>query len=89
MAECLFTNKVAVGSNPVTVTYTPDMAMLRARRSLTFRQTIECRFTLKLVRDMVITYGMYSLLGIIFVSVENMLTSTSRCGMGLESNTSF
>ena len=42
MAECLFTNKVVVGSNPVTVTYTPDMAMLRARRSLTFRQTIEC-----------------------------------------------
>ena len=89
MAECLFTNKVVVGSNPVTVTYTPDMAMLRARRSLTFRQTIECRFTLKLVRDMVITYGMYSLLGIIFVSVENMLISTSRYGVGLESNTSF
>ena len=28
----------------------------RARSSLTFRQTIECRFTLKLVRDMIITY---------------------------------
>ena len=28
----------------------------RARGSLTFRQTIECRFTLKLVRDMIITY---------------------------------
>ena len=31
--------------------------MLRARSSLTFRQTIECRFTLKLVRDMIITYS--------------------------------
>ena len=29
--------------------------LLRARNSLTFRQTIECGFTLKLVRDMVIT----------------------------------
>ena len=31
--------------------------LLRARSSLTFRQTIECRFTLKLVRDMIITYS--------------------------------
>ena len=31
--------------------------LLRARRSLTFRQTIECGFTLKLVRDMIITYS--------------------------------
>ena len=30
--------------------------LLRARRSLTFRQTIEFGFTLKLVRDMIITY---------------------------------
>ena len=31
--------------------------LLQARSSLTFRQTIECRFTLKLVRDMIITYS--------------------------------
>ena len=30
--------------------------LLRARSSLTFRQTIECGFTLKLVCDMIITY---------------------------------
>ena len=30
--------------------------LLWARSSLTFRQTIECGFTLKLVRDMIITY---------------------------------
>ena len=30
--------------------------LLRGRSSLTFRQTIECRFTLKLVRDMIIIY---------------------------------
>ena len=31
--------------------------LLWARISSTFRQTIECRFTLKLVRDMIITYS--------------------------------
>ena len=31
--------------------------LLRARSSLTFGQTIECKFTLKLVRDMIITYS--------------------------------
>ena len=30
--------------------------LLRAMSSLTFRQTIECGFTLKLVRDVIITY---------------------------------
>ena len=31
--------------------------LLGARSSLTFRQTWECRFTLKLVRDMIIIYS--------------------------------
>ena len=31
--------------------------LLRRRSSLTFRQTRECRFTLNLVRDMIITYS--------------------------------
>ena len=31
--------------------------LLRARSSLTFTQTIKCGFTLKLVRDMIITYS--------------------------------
>ena len=31
--------------------------LLRRRSSLTFRQTRECRFTLKLVRDMITTYS--------------------------------
>ena len=33
--------------------------LLRARSSLTYRQTIECRFTLKLVHNMIITYSRY------------------------------
>ena len=32
--------------------------LLQARSSLTFRQTIECRFTLKVVRDTIITYSL-------------------------------
>ena len=31
--------------------------LLRARSSLTFRKTVECRFILKLVPDMIITYS--------------------------------
>ena len=31
--------------------------LLRARSSLTFRQSIECRFTLNLVHDIIITYS--------------------------------
>ena len=36
--------------------------LLRARSSLTFNQTVECRFTLKLVRDMIITYSQLHLM---------------------------
>ena len=34
--------------------------LLRARSSMTFRQTIDCRFTLKLVRDMIKTHSQIS-----------------------------
>ena len=47
----------------------------RARSSLTFRQTIECRFTLKLVLDMIIRYSWRNC--IYFwnhVNLENKLT---------------
>ena len=36
--------------------------LLRARSFLTFKQTIECGFTLKLVHDMIITYRQESIL---------------------------
>ena len=35
--------------------------LLPARSSLTFRQTIECRFTLKLVCDMIIIYNLWNI----------------------------
>ena len=34
--------------------------LLRARSSLTFRQNIECRLTLKLVLDMILIYSQYN-----------------------------
>ena len=34
-----------------------DWRLLQARSFLTFRQTVECGFTMKLVRDMIITYS--------------------------------
>ena len=44
-------------------------SLLRARSSLTFRQTIECGVTLKLVRDMLITYSYFLLLCSLYASV--------------------
>ena len=44
--------------------------MFWARSSLTFKQTIECGFTLKLVRDMIITYNKT---GICKFKVRNIL----------------
>ena len=41
--------------------------LLWARGSLTFRQTIECRFTLKLVRDMIITQSKTGSLKLLFM----------------------
>ena len=49
--------------------------LLRARSSLTFRQTIECGFTLKLVRDMIKTYShnCFSQTGFLFKIFEFFL----------------
>ena len=44
-------------------------SLLRARSSLTFRQTIECGVTLKLVRDMLITCSYFLLLCSLYASV--------------------
>ena len=57
MAECLFTNYVVVGSNPVAVTYTSDLASVSSKEFLDIQVTLECRFTLKHVRDMIRTYN--------------------------------
>ena len=54
MVDCLFT--VVVGSNLVAVTQTSDMAPASSKEFLDM-QTTECGFTLKLGRDMIITYS--------------------------------
>ena len=47
----------------------------RVRSSLTYRQTIECGFTLKLVRDMIITYSLISAVfrGAVLISGEALI----------------
>ena len=37
------------------------LRLLQARSSLTFKQTIECRFTLKLVCDLIIIYNLWNI----------------------------
>ena len=46
---------MVVGLNPVAITQTSDMAPVLSQEFLDIQATIECRFTLKLVRDMIIT----------------------------------
>ena len=41
--------------SPVAVTETSDMAPVSSKKSLDIQATIECRFTLKHVRDMIRT----------------------------------
>ena len=61
MLECSFTNQVVVGSNLVAVTQTSDIAPVSNEEFLDIQATIECRFTLKCVRDLIITYSHYQM----------------------------
>ena len=55
MAECSLTNKAVVGSNPVSVTQTSNIANVLRKKLLDIQATIEYRFTLKRVCDMLRT----------------------------------
>ena len=55
--ESLLTNWVVVALNPVAVSYTSVIAPVSSREYLDIEGTIECRFTLKRVRDMITTYS--------------------------------
>ena len=57
MVECSFTNYVVVCSNPVAVTKTSDIAPVPSKEFFDIQATVECRFTLRRVRDMIITYS--------------------------------
>ena len=48
---------MVVGSNPIAVTQTLDMAPVLREEFLDIQAFIESRFTLKLVRDTIITYS--------------------------------
>ena len=45
-----------MGSNLVAVTYNSDIALVSSKRFLDIQAITECRFTLKRVGDMIITY---------------------------------
>ena len=57
MVESSFGNQVVVSSNPVAVTYTLDIAPVSSKELLDIQATIECRFTLKRVLGIIITYN--------------------------------
>ena len=49
----LFTNQVVVGSNPATVNQTSDIASVSCKEFFDIQATIECKATLKCVRDLI------------------------------------
>ena len=57
MVECSFTNQVVVGSNPVAFTQTSVNVPVSSKLFLDVQGTIECRFTLKCVSDIILTYS--------------------------------
>ena len=59
MVEFSFTNEVNVGSSPVAVTKTSDIKPVSSKEFLDIQGNIECGFTLKRARDMIITYSQY------------------------------
>ena len=48
---------MVVSSIPVAVTYTSDIVLVSSKEFLDIQATIESRFTLKVIRDMIITYS--------------------------------
>ena len=57
MVQCSLTNSVVLGSSPVAVTETSDVAPASIKELLDIHAIIEDRFTLKRVRDMTRTYS--------------------------------
>ena len=51
---------MVVGSSPVAVTLTSDFAPASSKEFLDIQTTVECRFTLKGVRDMTRAYRQIS-----------------------------
>ena len=81
---------MVVGSNPIAVTQTLDMAPVLREEFLDIQAFIECRFTLKLVRDTIITmhctdkYSRHSFNHL--ASLANWLSAVDELsGLGFES----
>ena len=57
MVACSFTNSVVVRSNLFAVSSTSDMAPVSSKEFFDIQATTECKFTLRPLRDMIITYS--------------------------------
>ena len=57
MVECSLTNLIAVGSSPVAVTETSDLAPVSSKEFPDIQATIECVFSLKHVLHMTRTFS--------------------------------
>ena len=57
MVECSFTNYVVASSNPVAATQTSDIETVSSKEFLYIQATIECKFTLKHLNDIITTYS--------------------------------
>ena len=72
---------MVVGSNPVAVTSTSDIASVSSKEFLHIHATTECRFTLKCVCDMIKTHSLLVTLAIFlstFTRIHFMSTFFSR-----------
>ena len=56
---CSVMNKVVLDSNPVAVTWTSDISLVSNKELFGVQATIDSRFTLKCVREMIITYSYF------------------------------
>ena len=74
---------MVVGSNPVDVTETSDVVSVSSKEFLNIQATIERRFTLKRVRDMIVTYNNKNLRQVSFYRThigENKVLPSSVTG---------
>ena len=63
-----------MGSNPVAVTLTSDMAPVLIKEFLETQETIECRFTLKRIHDMIEKYSQR-----VYIKKNNLLIVLFIC----------
>ena len=59
MVECWLTNEVVVGTSPVVVIQTSDIAPVSNKEFLDIQATTECGFCLKLIQFFILFYILF------------------------------